>query len=148
MGRFHYVKLDASNRVVSKRSYGSKINIDGFISVSQTEYLTLQTSDVFDAETGDISRYTPSVNHRNIRAMAFRDRFLPSEKVAIKQSMDHTISVMEDEVMSKIAAGEHIDLDSELVIMGFDALITAGVVDSARATVLRQDATSEEVWQS
>ena len=81
----------------------------------------------------------PAINYKTILTLQeFRSRFTFTEKIAIKQSTDAGVQVIQDDLM----AAQDIDLENPDLIDGMNYLAVQGLLTSARVTEIM---TAEDV---
>ena len=75
----------------------------------------------------------PKINYKTILTLhEFRTRFTFVEKVAIKQSTDAGVMVIQDDLM----AAQEIDLENQELIDGIGYLVVQGLLTTERAAVI------------
>ncbi|MCG7544092.1 hypothetical protein MHM93_07845 [Pseudoalteromonas sp. MM17-2] len=77
---------------------------------------------------------------RKITKGAFRRRLTFDEKVAIKESADPAVKVLEEDLL----ASSFVDLDFQPLSSGLDYLIGVGILAPERKAQLLQDGTPDE----
>lgn len=77
---------------------------------------------------------------RVISVGAFRRRLTTAEKIAVKQSTDPVVQVLDDDLV----VNEFIDLDFQDLHDGLDYLISVGILQPERKSELLADGTPDE----
>ncbi len=84
---------------------------------------------------------TLRVNARRIPVYAFLERLSPQEQVAITQSSDVQVQIIEKRLLARSV----VDLDAQRTIDGLDYFVSKGLLTPQRKTELLRDAIASEL---
>jgi hypothetical protein len=82
----------------------------------------------------DGSAFTPPPSNRRITRLAFRRRLTDAEKVAIYTASASSAAIRI--YLDDLTAADYIDLDDSAVLVGLQALETAGLLAAGRASAI------------
>ncbi|AWL11934.1 hypothetical protein HMF8227_01459 [Saliniradius amylolyticus] len=136
----YYAQLNAENIVVGVSQLSGEVDNPALVPVP--EYDSALVGQQYDPATGEFSP-APANEPEPIRVISigsFRRRLSLTEKVAIEDSADSTVKVLEKDLMSS----SFVDLDFPATVDGLAYLEQVGILATGRADELRADGTPDE----